>query len=134
MLPSLKGTAMHRAVLVAVALSCFVGEWASAYYFDGNELFRWCESWHRQMSFNQDRQTSFNQDWFDGGHCGGYIGGVVDAFDTARVFCVPQGETDVKSGQLVEVVKLYLRDHPEMRHLPAADLVTAAIKEKFPCN
>ena len=59
---------------------------------------------------------------------------MVDAFDTARVFCVPQGETDVKSGQLVEVVKLYLRDHPEKRHLPAADLVTAAIKEKFPCN
>ena len=52
--------------------------------------------------------------------------------DTARVFCVPQGETGV--GQLVEVVKQYLRDHPENRHRSADELVTAALKQKFPCN
>jgi hypothetical protein len=59
--------------------------------------------------------------------------GVVDA----REFCIP---TEVKEGLVIEepqvkdVVKLYLRDHPEKLHLPASDLVTAALKEKFPCN
>jgi len=40
----------------------------------------------------------------------------------------------VTAQQLRDIVKLYLRGHPEKRHLPASDLVTAAINENFPCN
>jgi hypothetical protein len=32
------------------------------------------------------------------------------------------------SDDVIDVVKLYLRNNPDKRHLPAADLVTAALK------
>jgi hypothetical protein len=34
--------------------------------------------------------------------------------------------------QAVNVVRIYLRDHPEKRNLGAANLVVTALKEKFP--
>ncbi|MGO8842404.1 MAG: Rap1a/Tai family immunity protein [Methyloceanibacter sp.] len=36
--------------------------------------------------------------------------------------------------QLEDIAKHYLFDHPEKRHLPASDLVTVALNEKFPCR
>ena len=33
--------------------------------------------------------------------------------------------------QQADIVVLYLRDHPENRHLPATQFVIAALKEKF---
>jgi hypothetical protein len=40
----------------------------------------------------------------------------------------------VTQGQMVDIVKLWLRDHPHKRHLSAESLIVAALKEKFPCN
>jgi hypothetical protein len=50
------------------------------------------------------------------------------------MFCVPQGNSGVRTDQLLDVVLLYLRDHPETRHQPAPALVINALKEKSPCN
>ena len=36
--------------------------------------------------------------------------------------------------QLIDVVKRWLDDHPEVRQYTAGSLVTAALREKFPCN
>jgi hypothetical protein len=45
--------------------------------------------------------------------------------------CVPDG---VSAGQLVEVVKKWLREHPENWHYGADSLVAAALQEAFPCR
>ena len=57
-----------------------------------------------------------------------------NALEGSGRFCVPQGPGGVNNKQMVDLVMIYLRDHPEIRHLPAAGLVTAALKRKFPCN
>lgn len=107
---------MRRAILVAVALSCFVMGKATAAAYDGNKLFEFCE---------KTDDVSF-------GFCFGYVSGVVDAtFDEGHYCWSAPG---VKSQQLKDVVTLWLRDHPEKRHLPADELVATALKEKFPCN
>jgi Rap1a immunity proteins len=115
---------MRGAILVAVAMSCLMLDKAAGaagpqYYVTGNKLLEFCEV---------PAVTSA---------CYGYVLGVVDALQVMGAdapkfsFCVPER---VESGQLVDVVKAFLRDHPEKRHLPASDLVTAALNEKFPCN
>ena len=114
------------AVLVAMALSSLVAGKADANYFDGNELLAWCENWQREPDPGDDLLL--------GGYCGGFVGGVVDVLvNKPNTFCVPQGRGGVRSAQLVEVVKLYLHDHPEKRNLAASLLVMQALKEKFPC-
>jgi hypothetical protein len=35
---------------------------------------------------------------------------------------------------VVDVVRLWLRDHPENRHYGAPSIVAQALKEKFPCH
>jgi hypothetical protein len=111
---------MRRAMLVAVALSSLVVQEAdAAAYIDGNKLLEECEN----------VQTEFWQ-----GTCDGYVVGVQDALDGLRLFCVPEGSSGVVAKQLVDVVKLYLRDHPESQHYSASSQVTEALKEKFPCN
>jgi Rap1a immunity proteins len=115
---------MHRAILVAAALLLTISGRANAIYFTGNDLWVWCQ--HTNAS---------QQKPLDAGLCTGYIWGVVDVFvDAKRMFCVPQGNSGVRTDQLLDVVLLYLRDHPETRHQPAPALVINALKEKFPCN
>ena len=113
---------MRRAILVAGVLTSLWSEQATA--IDGNKLFEFCE-------FFSARLPTLPLDASKGGYCVGYIQGVHDALKPTRVICVPDGVT---GGQLGDVVKLYFGNHPENRHLPAAELVTAALKEKFPCN
>jgi Rap1a immunity proteins len=111
---------MRRVMLVAVALSSLVaGTAAHAGFRDGNKLFEDC------------KYTDTNSNTFPAGTCAGYIVGAVDALLETGAFCVPDG---VEAGQVIDVVKLYLAQHPEKRHLAASDLVVDALKEKFPCN
>jgi hypothetical protein len=91
-------------------------------------LFNWCESWKPTTIPIDDKLWA-------AGSCRGYVSGVVDALlESTGGACVPYGQTGVTINQLVEVVKLYLKEHPEKRHLPASDLVIASMKDKFPCN
>jgi hypothetical protein len=108
----------RRAMLVAVALSCLAGEGQAA-FLDGNQLFTECRD-----GDNPQAEARLSQ-W---GICYGYIVGVSDAL---KDVCLPNA---AKAGQVRDVVALWLRDHPEKRHLPAIDLVTSALKEKFPCR
>ena len=88
-----------------MALSSLVAGKANANYFDGNELLAWCENWQREPDPGDDLLL--------GGYCGGFVGMVVDVLvNKPNTFCVPQGRGGVRSAQLVEVVKLYLHDHP----------------------
>jgi Rap1a immunity proteins len=111
---------MRRVMLVAVALSSLViPEADAAAYIDGNKLLDECENVPSE---------------FLKGTCYGYVVGVQDAVDGLHWFCVPEGSNGVVAKQLVDVVKVYLRDHPERRHYSASSLVTEALEEKFPCH
>lgn len=65
---------------------------------------------------------------FGAGICYGIVTGVVQV-SRAR-FCVPKGAV---GAQLFDVVKKYLRDHPERRHLSAGPFVEEAMQRSFPC-
>lgn len=101
-------------MLVAGTLSCLVSGAAEAYYFDGNKLSDWCGSWRSSAAGYLNVKSA---------QCGAYITGV-------RTFCLPK---EAVAAQTIDVVILYLHDHPEKHHLPASGLVVDALKEKFPC-
>ena len=56
---------------------------------------------------------------------------VLQVANQVRFYCVPP---KVENGQVIDVVKLYLRDHPESRDYSSPTLIMLALKEKFPCN
>jgi Ssp1 endopeptidase immunity protein Rap1a len=66
--------------------------------------------------------------------CMGYVTGVTAAaqFSSKSSVCIPS--TTVTTTQLIDVVKLWLGNHPETRHKAGSFLVLEALREKFPCN
>jgi hypothetical protein len=120
----MKGTT-RATIMVALAVFCLAAAGvANTTYIDGNILFEHCK----------DYEVGRSDDWFSGA-CVGYVLGAEDAFDkTTKPFCVPEGPPAEITEQAVETVKLYLRDHPGTRHLPASSLIVAALKERFPCK
>jgi Rap1a immunity proteins len=118
----MKGTT-RSTMMVALTLFCFAVAEANATYIDGDILFEQCKDY-----------KPGTWKWFSGA-CVGYVLGAGDAFDeTTKPFCVTEGPNPDIVSEMVEIVKLYLRDHPETRHSSASSLVAAALKEKFPCN
>ena len=59
----------------------------------------------------------------------GYITGVLDARKNEA--CLPQGVTN---GQINTVVENYLRDHPDVWHFSADDIVIVAVQKSWPCQ
>ena len=69
--------------------------------------------------------------------CALYVTGVVDMALTAAAvekrnlpFCVPR---NANVGQLGDVFRKELRDHPKRRHLRGATLVYVSMRDAFPC-
>jgi hypothetical protein len=113
---------MNRRTIIA-AMSILAG-YASAhaggftYFEDGNKLYRECSEGMGGIHY---------------GFCLAFIQGVADAmqvsrFTSAQESCIPQ---HVQLGQVVDVTRAFLRDHPESRHKPAAALAIAAINDAF---
>ena len=68
-----------------------------------------------------------------GGYCGGYIAGAADLMSAETphpTACFPHG---VGAEQLVNVVKLYLSQHPAKRHFGAFEVIFLALFSAFPC-
>ena len=114
---------MFRRMLLAVVL---VGvTWsgpAMAYFVDGNALHKVCQY--------------PNVEFFPYGDCLGYTSGVSDVMTGGNIVdglraCIG---TNVSRGQAKDVVKRWLENHPQYRHLPARSLVAAALAEAFPCK
>src|SRR6476659_277583 len=69
--------------------------------------------------------------------CTTYILGAGETFQVLQVanqvrfYCVPP---KVENGQVIDVVKLYLREHPESRQYSSPTLIMLALKEKFPAT
>ena len=126
---------MRQSVLLAIAL-CYlvVGGHGRADFYDGKMLLQDCQG-------GDDQQETQNfaglSQW---GTCVGYIAAVVDTMSNAfltgtsvntQQLCVSE---HVQLSQLKDIVRRWLSDHPEKRHLAASLLVFQALKEKFPCN
>jgi hypothetical protein len=65
----------------------------------------------------------------------GYIQGVVNSMELLypdqSPSCSPDGMT---VGQMVDVVKRYLHNHPQTGHEPAVIVIATAAREAFPCE
>lgn len=105
--------------LIAAALLCATFAAHGRDTFTGNELYGW----------RQGDKSLF----------GTYVVGVVDGviFQNAiskagepAPFCLPP---TVNYAQTIDVVGKYLEETPAQRHLAAALLVAAALKNAFPC-
>jgi len=120
----MRGLILGLAVGLAVLLTSGEGR---AGYITGRDLNEVC---------NKDN-------YYSKGQCLGYIEGVHDAgslidkatdkrqWDSDWTACVPKGVT---AGQLWEVVKKWLREHPADWHYTADSLVANALAEAFPCR
>jgi hypothetical protein len=85
-------------------------------FYDGNQLHTLCGANGAQSSF-----------------CSGYITGVADILQNqnANNICLPNNAT---VGQITDVVKKYLVDHPETRQYTAYSEVFLALQTGFPCH
>ncbi len=88
----------------------------------GSKWLEWCEDGHADTN----------------GLCLGYIYGAVDyqwwiqSLKLAEMkLCIPPRVT---RGQLMEITKKYLKEHPDKWHIEMSSLFFLAIKETFPCK
>ncbi len=115
-------TILLVAFLIALVFSGLVGGQAVAEVIDGAKLFADC----RDGDNPNARDSTYK--W---GTCFGYINGVADALVPAGLYCLPKGAS---AGQVLDVAKLYIQDHPDKRYLSAPQLIVNSLTEKFPCN
>lgn len=119
---------MRAARYIAAILSVLWSGSVSAHengpsIFNGNQLFEFCDG-------------SEQSQWPN--YCGGYIVGVVDGLFVPdggwarNNICIPVG--GASTHQIIDVVRNYLRAHPEVRHYTAASIISVAVKQAFPCD
>jgi ABC-type sulfate transport system permease component len=107
------------AMFIAILSCLLVGE-AKADSTSGNELWDACQA---NLATEPIKKT----------FCIAYI---VGASETLRAliggyYCLPD---NVPNGQLIEIVELYLRAHPQKRQDSAQTLIHDAFKKKFRCD
>ena len=110
---------MIKKLVTLAALAMLLGSPASYAYTSGNKLAGYCED---------------KDPYFGSGFCHGYIAGVGSMLTWASErnrICVPDGVT---GGQVVSIVRKYLKENPESLHESADLLVTVALGKAFPCN
>jgi hypothetical protein len=93
----------------------------AGYYADGNTLYSKCAT---------------SENFGDKEYCLGYIAGTHDYIDgmqasSGKTVCIPN---QITIGQEVDVVSLYLKNNPKVRHLTAPSLIWMALKDAFPCG
>jgi hypothetical protein len=60
----------------------------------------------------------------------GYVMGVLDAHYNTEI-CPPE---QVQIGQASDVIKQWLQNNPDKRHLPAAIIVRVILRQTWPCK
>jgi hypothetical protein len=112
----MSGRTLLIAMATAGALASLPAPAARAAFYSGNDLWAQC-------SGDNIVQAAL---------CLGFVAGIADAMSVAASkACFPSG---VNAGQAVDVVKLFLGQHPERRHEAAVFLVAQALSETFPCK
>jgi len=95
---------------------------------DGNIVSTWC-------STNANRER-FGDVAMQAGSCLGCLSSIIDIQSSGNAVngkkaCIPQN-ADIS--QMVDLFKNYVRDHPDRRHLLAANLAAEAFALAFPCR
>ena len=106
---------MKRLISICVALILLAATPAIA--MTGNQL-------KDNADYGEKDPRSYSQGYFLG-----YVAGVDD--ETTTKFC-PSGS--VPYGQIAEMVRRYLKDHPEELHLDPNVLVLKAVQTEWPCK
>jgi hypothetical protein len=93
----------------------------------GNNLYSYCGPHTAAKPTDQ---------WLLGGTCMGYVTAIMDALSSGNSVngfraCIP---ANADMNQTVDVVKMFIVEHPEKRHLVAAGLVAEALARAFPCR
>ena len=114
----LRGIAMRRAILIAVALSCFVSTeeaaaQSSEMTFTGAQLVTAC--------------TTADHEWI--GFCNGYLQAAFDA--TGGRICAPKGIT---RNQVFDIVLPQLMNTTDLQKLNAFVAMDVLLHKAFPCN
>lgn len=65
------------------------------------------------------------------GYCIGYVVAVADLLSVQGAACI---SAQVEKGQVQDLVRKRLTDHPEERDKPAAELAADSIRRAFPCK
>ncbi len=94
---------------------------SKAKQFDGNELVKLANDYDR------------NPGSHNSGEFMGYVLGVYDATKGFGFFCIPSGR-GITKGQILEIVKKDLRDHPQLWHEPAYTFVIDSLMDQYPCE
>ena len=92
-------------------LSMFVSSQSFSYFYDGNDLYADC-----QQEFNVKCHYS--------------VIAHIDSHSVmlTRFFCLPENGT---AGQYKDIVSVWMKNHPQYRNLPFADIVWMALFEAF---
>jgi Rap1a immunity proteins len=117
-----RGKPLGMALVVLTFFFLVIAVGVSAETLDGTTLLADCQDGDNPSA--RERATKW-------GTCFGYISGVADALIPAGLYCMSSGAT---SGDVVDVAKLYIQNHPEKRYMSAPKLIVDALQERFPCN
>ena len=105
-------------VVILLALSAWTGL-AQIYFATGNDLYS-------EMVSGKPVARMWAR---------GYVIGVADQVNahanTAGIPNIVPESSKITQGQLYDIVKLFLQNHPNTRHLPAATLIYQALQETF---
>ena len=128
---------MKKLTLLLLMASLFITSSASPGIaeVDGEMLLENCQEAVRSMDDKNAAAVNFSSVNF----CVGFISGVNDLHTTfvgsvscfdPPLFCSPR-PADLE--QLVKIVSVYLKAHPEDLHFNGSVLTVAALKDAFPC-
>src|SRR5262245_23024008 len=102
----MKRTAIITAMAILAGCASVRAADGLGYFADGNKLYRECSAPIGAVEHNT---------------CLAYIRGIADAMEFSRFIsaqgsCIPD---HVQLGQVIDVTRAFLRDHPESRHRAA---------------
>jgi hypothetical protein len=113
--PAVSGCNVKHAVAVVLGWLLFSLPTLAAPFFTGNTLKDYCDA---------------GQGTGRSGLCIGFIVGVHDSTEYSGQFCIP---ASVQAEQLIDVVKIFLEQNPQLRHLNATGAVVGSLSAAFPC-
>ena len=120
---------MRLIVMIFIIVGVMSAIPKNAKAMSGNQLLNFCEG------LNDRSHPKYAST--ETGLCAGYIGGVVDGYQSAfdsksnRTFCRP---VQVTNGQIQMIAIKYLKNNPQRLHDYAPFLILMAMSEAFPCK
>ncbi len=123
---------MKRIILAFLLMNLTMLVYAADSYLDGDQLLSKC----KEAIKGSNGDANYNSS--DTNLCFGYLQSAADTHHAYSisglvepVFCRPDG---VSVGKLVLIVVEFLESHPDVLHNAAGGLVSAALREAFPCS